>query len=259
MAAIWILALLAGAIMLSFVDFGSSDQTLTGTEGDDTLTGGAGNDTITGLGGNDLITGGSGNDLIDAGMGNDTVYGGWGNDSVTLGGGDDVYIGIAPGNISTQADNDLVYGGDGNDNIVDRFGRDTLYGGDGNDTIDAVDWYSSGDSSTFADLLYGGAGDDTLAGDNGDTMEGGAGADVFRVYVPESGVTPVTITDYVQGTDRVELLVYSNPAAPIAGLMTHSVDGPGNRVLIMVDGATVAILTGTTTYDPATTTISLYS
>ena len=52
------------------------------------------------------------------------------------------------------------------------------------------------------DLVFGGGGADTLVGTPGDTLTGGAGADIFRP-APEAG--RVTITDFEPGTDTILL------------------------------------------------------
>jgi serralysin len=76
----------------------------------------------------------------------------------------------------------------GNDSITGGAGNDTLDGGAGNDT------------------LTGGAGNDVLIGGLGnDLLTGGSGADIFRFSTPLSKTNIDTITDFVTGTDRIEL------------------------------------------------------
>ena len=97
-----------------------------------------------------------------------TLFGGSLNDEITTGAGDA-----------------SVFGGDGNDLIQGGIGDDIFLGGEGDDIIS---------SGLGADFVFGGAGDDTIRGglpgmdlDNpiGDTLDGGAGADVFEFALDE--------------------------------------------------------------------------
>jgi VCBS repeat-containing protein len=75
---------------------------------------------------------------------------------------------------------DLMFGGTGDDSLFGQTGDDTMDGGAGND------------------LLSGGAGQDNLTG--------GSGADTFRFDAALSASTNVdTITDFLSGTDRIQL------------------------------------------------------
>jgi Ca2+-binding RTX toxin-like protein len=75
------------------------------------------------------------------------------------------------------------------DNLVGTAANDTINGLGGNDTIN------------------GGAGNDTLDGGLGnDTLTGGAGADRFNfTTTPNATSNRDTLTDFVQGTDRIGL------------------------------------------------------
>ena len=111
----------------------------------------------------------------------------------------------------STADHWTVNGADGNDRITTLGGNDTLIGGNGNDTL-----FSGGGR----DVLRGGAG--------GDTLTGGAGSDLFDYNaISESAVSaPDTITDFVQGSDKIDLLgIDSN-----AGVS-------GNQAFTFIDGA----------------------
>jgi Ca2+-binding RTX toxin-like protein len=137
------------------------------------ITAGAGNDTITNTTGAVTVSGGAGNDTITTGTGADSIDGGAGNDTITASSG-----------------NNTVTGGDGNDNITTTTGADSIDGGAGNDTI------------------TGGVGSDTLTG--------GAGTDVF-IYaanatgaMESSSTITDTITDFVSGTDKIQLPAGSN-------------------------------------------------
>jgi len=75
----------------------------------------------------------------------------------------------------------IVSGGSGQDMLVGANGGDRLSGGDGNDRIEG--------------------------GGGADTLTGGAGADVFayRAFGDSTGGARDTITDFVSGTDRIDL------------------------------------------------------
>lgn len=166
-------------------------NTLTGNGGTDFLFGGGGNDSLYGGNGNDTIFGGTGHDYIDGGANNDTLHGNSGSDTII-----------------TSSGTNLIYGSSGADTITGGGGSDTIYGNSGNDTI------NGGGGS---DTIYGGRGNDVLNGGNGndilnggmgqDTLTGGAGADTFVFdFVSDSWASrPDTITDFVSGTDRIDL------------------------------------------------------
>ena len=140
--------------------------------GNDLINGSAFSDTLYGYTGNDAIYGNSGNDFLGGDAGNDYIDGGIGFDTLVGGIGDDELSGALNG--------DALYGEDGND---------LLRGGNG------------------LDLLNGGAGNDTLIGALGtDTLTGGTGSDAFRfTSVLDGHINIDTITDYVSGTDQIQL------------------------------------------------------
>lgn len=89
--------------------------------------------------------------------------------------------------------NDIIEGTAGDDVIDALTGRNVVHGLDGNDFLTARDGYDTynqlygdgGDdilvgASALADELYGGDGNDTLSG--GYRMDGGAGADTFKIF-----------------------------------------------------------------------------
>jgi hypothetical protein len=164
--------------------------------------------------GHDTVIGGAGSDSIDIGTGGGFVDAGSGDDTVAASGAADV----------------TVYGDDGNDSIATGAGSDKLVGGNGADNL------SSGASSDIlegdggADVMDGGLGDDSLWGGLGaDTQTGGAGVDTFHYeFVTESQGTFIDkITDFVSGTDKIDLLdALINAAAPVTSMA--DVDFVGN-------------------------------
>ena len=128
------------------------------------------------LAGRDKLFGGGGDDTIFASNGNDRLFGGRGNDELDGGEG-----------------NDKLFGGAGNDTLDGRFGKDRLVGGAGNDELR---------TDGAGDILEGGDGDDELfivgkIGDDGSTLTGGAGSDVFYLRTDGHHV----ITDFELGVD----------------------------------------------------------
>lgn len=122
----------------------------------------------------DHITGSGGNDTLIGCLGNDTLVGGSGFDEIR--------------------------GGRGNDSLQGGLNADTLFGGRGNDMLEG---------GRGQDALNGGIGRDTLSGGVGnDLMTGGDGADVFIFMNAVDGLSNIdVITDFVSGTDRIQLSV----------------------------------------------------
>ena len=103
-------------------------------------------------------------------------------------------------------------GGTGADTITGGTVADVLTGGNGVDTIDG----GAGDDVLWGgignDILTGGIGDDHLIGQTGnDTLTGGVGADTFYL---DSGRD--TITDFVSGTDDINVSAFGKITAPAA-------------------------------------------
>jgi Ca2+-binding RTX toxin-like protein len=115
--------------------------------------------------------------------------------------------------LSGGAGNDTINGLAGNDLLSGLGGADQLFGGDGNDILD------------------GGAGNDTLDGGAGvDFLSGGADADVFAfgAAIAEIGLAAGsrdTITDFVSGTDRIDL-----------SLIDANANVAGNQAFTFVNG-----------------------
>ena len=126
------------------------------------------------------------------------------NKSLTGTSGGDV---LAP----STADHWTVKGVDGNDQVTTLGGNDTLIGGKGNDALSS------------------GGGNDVLRGDAGaDILTGGAGNDLFdfNAINDSKGTARDTITDFVQGSDKIDLLTIDAVAAV-----------SGNQAFTFIDGA----------------------
>jgi len=212
----------------------------TGNDGANVMRGaGSGYHQLYGQGGNDQLLGGSGGD---------TLYGGTGNDIYT---------------VNSASDQLVEYSGEGNDlalasvtftlsaNVerlyqtgsaaIDAKGNElanTLVGNSGANLLEGL---------AGRDTLSGGKGDDVLSGGTGsDLLTGGAGADSFRfagAYAADAGVD--TITDFVHGTDHIQLEYYYyaalgsgpfDPASFVAGTKAtttseHLIYNAANHVL----------------------------
>jgi serralysin len=210
---------LASVSGLLYVDGGSGNDTLRGSNFADDLRGGSGNDTLYGNSGDDILTGGSGTDRLYASNGDDTLAISGSNDtsdifdggadtdtivvtgtgSVTLAGFNatsssiEIWQGNGQGVIGNSSANvfdfsglssvsGLLYvdAGSGNDTVTGSNFADDLRGGSGNDTLNGGDGNDALAGGSGNDTLNGGANDDTITGGAGrDTMTGGAGADTF--------------------------------------------------------------------------------
>ena len=187
-----------------------------GSVGADKLAGTAGYDTLDGKGGDDKLTGGAGLDTFLVTSGRDSITdlnlltkGATGSEVLQVSAGatadatlkaawaataDSFNAGTA--NIFTSGmsvDLSAVAQGQGW-NVTNTGVATTISGSQFNDTLTG---------GTGNDLLNGGAGNDRLAGGKGsDVLTGGAGADAFLL----SGDTKTDhITDFLSGTDRIEL------------------------------------------------------
>jgi Ca2+-binding RTX toxin-like protein len=106
--------------------------------------------------------------------------------------------------VTTGAGAATVVGGTGADTMTAGAGAVVFSGADGADTLTGGAGADSLTGGAGADSLSGGAEADTLVGGAGsDTLTGGGGADRFRFDGPTEGTD--TITDFVRGTDIIEL------------------------------------------------------
>lgn len=181
------------------VEGGAGNDILIGGDGDDRLDGGAGDDRIFAGAGNDLVFGGAGNDLIAGEAGHDVILAGSGDDRVSGGAGDDRLFGEAGNDIlSGDAGADLILGGTGDDHMRGGAGDDVLFGEDGDDRFVAgmgpVDPAPDPDAGLALALLAAlglDAEDEAsdAANDGDDTVDGGAGIDLYDAGATRRGVT----------------------------------------------------------------------
>jgi VCBS repeat-containing protein len=152
------------------------------------------------------------------------VYGTPGSDSVAGGGSISqiVYGGAGDDTLNGTGVNDTIYGGSGNDTIKGNNGDDVIYGGSGQDKIDG---------SNGNDIIIGGFGADKLSGGNGD--------DVF-VYlsVADSRAGRFdTISDFVSGTDKIDLTALGALGFVILALNSTSSSVPPHTIAWIYDSS----------------------
>ena len=237
-----------GNTLANTITGNSQANDLRGGNGNDTLNGASGNDTLNGGIGNDSLTGGLGDDTLIGGPGLDRFAIDAGNDSITdlgLGGGEILLVSAgasvtatlaAPWTATAATSNNgaatiLAAGFDakvaattgtsgwtltnaGSATSVKLTGSaksDTITGGTGNDTISAGNGADSLMGGIGADSLDGGANNDTLNGGPGaDFLTGGTGPDHFILALGEAAGD--TITDFLPGTDHLDLTGFGKPA-----------------------------------------------
>lgn len=118
--------------------------------------------------------------------------------AVSLGAGRDVYDG------TNGRQSGTVKGQDGNDLLIGTSGKDTLDGGNGQDV---------------------------LFGKGGDTLTGGAGRDAFVFTGIVAGQQAEVITDFVSGTDRIDLRALGATSVTINGSTVTAVTGSGTLTI----------------------------
>jgi len=257
-----LVALLGGGDDGGSADLGADDPNpggrLEGTDGNDTLTGTEQNDLILGEAGDDALGGGNGDDAIDGGSGDDRIFGGAGNDVFApQGGADSIFGGNGADLVFTDfldengisidqiaSGDDFIRGGAGEDTLADNRGANTIYGDGGADWLISLDSYPNTDGG--ADLLFGGQGFDQLTADDGDTLTGGPGGDLFENNIYNS-TGPIYINDFDQSEG--DLLQFSvDGAAPTdveQRVMLNTGDGIPSVVEVSLGGTLLAVLEGT--------------
>ena len=176
------------------------------------------------------ITGTAGRDLIDGGKGDDTMTGGAGNDIYVVDSTKDSVREAVDGGVDTAMASASTYKLNSNvENLtLTANGAQT---GTGN-TLDNVIRANKVQSK-----LIGDAGNDTLVSVGGvDTMTGGAGADMFRFDAMPSKTA--TITDFVQGTDKLDfrtLLDAYQGRNPLADGWMKVEASPTGAVTVLID------------------------
>ncbi|MGY8632277.1 VCBS domain-containing protein [Bradyrhizobium sp. 14AA] len=133
-----------------------------------------------------------------------------------------------------------VYGGAGDDTLNGTGVNDTIFGGSGNDTIKG----NNGD-----DLIYGGSGQDNIDGSNGnDTIIGGFGADklsggnghdtfTYLSAVDSKAGQFDTITDFISGTDKIDLTALGALGFVILALSSTSTSVPPHTIAWIYDSS----------------------
>jgi Ca2+-binding RTX toxin-like protein len=201
------------------------DDTLNGGTAADTIHGLGGNDTISGNGGNDMLYGDAGNDSLNGGAGNDTLDGGTGNDAMNGGTGNDIYFVDSTSDKVTESLNQ------GTDEVRTTIGY-TLGSNVENATAlgtAAINLTGNTLANTLTgnsavNTLSGGGGNDILRGGGGnDVLTGGTGSDKF---VFEAGGGNDKVTDFVSGTDKIDLHLLGITSADV-----HTAVSNGNMVI----------------------------
>ena len=239
---------LSGGNGTDLLDGGIGDDVLIGGNGGDGLVGGAGNDLLQGNAGEDLLMGGAGDDTMEGGDGDDILLGSTGADQMFGGAGDDLMDGVSP--IAGNSLNDAILGAEeGSPGSIGNRGEfvsgfrelydDRVTDADINRFLDDL---VSEEGAHAPDALFGGAGEDALAGDNGDTLTGGADQDRFAVTWV-SGNAPVVITDFVAMGEEFDVRLEDDGTVPTFGIR----DAAGGAGLeVVVGGEVVAVLDNVT-------------
>ena len=259
------------AILVQQNTVGAGLDTATGFEN---LTGGAGADKLTGDDKDNVLSGGAGNDTLTGGDGTDTYISGAGADKIidagTDGKGDIVYLSGADGvgdtyNLGADSNDLMEFKGATsvtlsvfnaasiealNTNglgVVGTIAADTIdFSGfttvNGTVTIDGLGGNDKITGTLNADTIFGGAGVDTLDGKAGadhlhgglglDVLTGGADADTFHIKWGEGADK---ITDFVSGTDEIELDLAPGMANPLSIISGSAPANAGANAALLYD------------------------
>jgi hypothetical protein len=142
----------------------------------------------------------------------------------------------------------VLRGALGDDKLAGGLGGDRLFGGGGDDTLSGYSDSAASDSSLAVpdgvDSLFGGAGNDHLIIGHGDSAEGGEGHDLFQLDTQwVDGTAESTITDFVRGTDQLELHYhpkFDSNGAEIAPSIVVSIPTDLSYTKILLDGVVVS-------------------
>ncbi|HEY9648329.1 MAG TPA: calcium-binding protein [Chroococcidiopsis sp.] len=180
----------------------SLNNQIIGNASQNLLLGLAGNDTLEGRLGNDTLTGGDGNDILIGGttvLDTDVMTGGTGNDAYYVNSVDDVIVELV------SADTDVVF------LVADTYNGSSYTLADSLEDLEMLGSRSvDGIGNSDGNILRGNRGNNTLSGLGGnDALTGGGGSDrfLFTASAPFSTANTGfdTITDFVQGTDKIVL------------------------------------------------------
>jgi Ca2+-binding RTX toxin-like protein len=242
----------------------ASPINLTGNEFGQTLQGNPANNVLYGMGGNDTLIGGAGDDSLKGGAGADILVGGQGNDTFLFGktdgkdvitdfnSGDTLSVsGYSAAQSIVQSGSDVIVTLSRSDTITLYYtdvatvqaglhfdsgtpppppaggggateGDDTLTGTTRNDTLNGLGGNDVLYGLAGVDNLNGGAGNDILRGGLGaDVLTGGAGSDLF---VFESSGGSDRITDFVSGTDKIDLHLLATDSSAVSSAIGRSGD-----------------------------------
>lgn len=144
---------------------------------------------IYGTNGNDTLTGGIGNDTVDGGLGNDNMSGGAGNDTYIV----DSTLDVISENLN-----------EGSDLVLSSVSYTLASNAENLTLTGETDIIGTGNA--LSNILIGNANDNVLNGAAGnDTLTGSEGVDhfVFNTTLGASNID--TLTDFVSGTDKIEL------------------------------------------------------
>ncbi|TAF15307.1 MAG: hypothetical protein EAZ74_02040, partial [Alphaproteobacteria bacterium] len=217
----------------------ASNNTLSGGNGNDVLRGAAGNDSLLGGTGDDTLQGDAGNDTLRGDDGNDRLIGSIGNDVIDGGAGiDTLYLAaeVAAWQINlttlTATNGNATLSLSSVEHVITGSGSDTITGNTGANRLE---------SSAHNDHIVAGSGNDTLIGGAGaDTLNGEAGADVF-VFSREGDSLNLArdrISDFVKGTDKIDLSRYMklgdnfSAADDLSVVFTGVIAGAANNNLL---------------------------
>jgi Ca2+-binding RTX toxin-like protein len=132
--------------------------------------------------------------------------------------------------------NTLV-GGTGADTITGGTAADSLTGGNGGDSIKGGAGADTINGGLGNDVILGEIGSDTIVGGSGnDTLTGGENADTFRFEANQAANGIDTITDFVVGTDKLDLIT-TNAVVAAGGAVRTTTTAVAADALVLADNA----------------------